>query len=556
MCTIKKLSVYKDLPNLIKLRAINKYDGIIPHVFTAEGETLALDDTLKDYDGLNYTIDDVYYDEAVIDFSNTTLPWEFDYNSSLLNTKFVLKNFTNSYDITKLKDSYSIIGSNVSVFNSCMGNYAIYGTPTISEDGIASGFSSVNSLALNKMMPSTGIIKGIFRLTTASSWSSNQAFFAENYEIDRCFYIQNSSNHFAFYDGTARVGTTDVEKDTTYWIGFTFNNDTLLFNMYLIKDNDNTYTIDTLPEFNEWSQEVADTTLDENVFAGIYWLIGKNLKTNLYWQGSIDLNNCKIYQDDVLYWEAGELAYQKVAYGFTKSSYIATELTLPSTTGILEFRATITTGSDISSIQDIYDLDGGYYWNIAIANNTFRLWSYSQGSYYGTTTLEYFTTYDVKVVVDTTTNYATLYMRKHGSEEWIEDISSTYMGDYFTNKQVAIGRQYAKIEPYLGDIWMDAMEVYYNNELIWADNKLVPDTSLTVLGCIDSDYEDDGSEHTFNCFVGPYTPASIDGTIGSDNTLDYRIILSDKEKFIWSKSSSQYQECRYLGTVSIPKHNI
>jgi hypothetical protein len=559
MSTTKKISLWKGIPATFKARETGKYDTIFTKKFN-KSQTTNLSQYLDDYDGFKYSFDSDY-DVPVLNVSNTILPWKWDYSTSLSNTQYTLVDFTKTNNVKKYVDSFSTVGS-ITEGDVKIDGYTMVGNVSIN-NGIASGFSNDDYLKINTPMPSTDYTDIIVKVTVADEITQVNPVIvhpSKSHDIyittDRIFGIWDP------YASKGYSGSTTVELGSTYWLHMTMDNSTNGFVLYILKDNEGKYTLDStqsdlevLPDLSEWSCEIS-AILGGNAWSNYAWYIGKHSQNSTYWQGSIDLNNFRIYCKGDLYADISEsITYKNMATGFSKNNYIETGYRIPKVMKEMVIYTTIIPTTDWSGNQEILNI-GGTSWSLIMTDDK-HLGIYSSGYWYynsSSTALTINTSYDIKLVIGSDFKVS-IYYRKTG-EDWINTFTYTFTGDYILNKLVYIGLPIQSYYYFRGYIDLNNTYITFDDDIVCKRNMKVCNESSNFNGCIDSDYEDDGSEHTFNCFVGPYTPASIDGTIGTDNTLDYRIILSDKEKFIWSDSINTSQQCRYLGTVLVPEHTV
>ena len=184
-------------------------------------------------------------------------------------------------------------------------NYTVSGSPTISTDGVASGFSDTNYL----MMPSYTC--GVKPFTIEVKFNSSQVQ-GHNNRI-----IQSTANNstagpilnllttqklgYYFSSAVALEPNYIIQNNKDYYVRVTYNSGTTT--MYISEDGVNYTSIGT-----------ASGTITTDVTATMS--IGKSLTvTDRYFQGSIDLNALKIYVD-------GALIYQgcmKIPYNESKT---------------------------------------------------------------------------------------------------------------------------------------------------------------------------------------------------------------------------------------------
>lgn len=94
MTTTTSLEVIQDLPYKVRARAKGKFDEVQSKTFTKSGESFSM--TMTAYNGLDMTYNEAYETAQVLDFSNTVLPWKYEYPSTLITSKFCLAAATNT----------------------------------------------------------------------------------------------------------------------------------------------------------------------------------------------------------------------------------------------------------------------------------------------------------------------------------------------------------------------------------------------------------------------------------------------------------------------------
>ena len=190
-------------------------------------------------------------------------------------------------------------------------DYTVVGTPTISADGIASGFSSDNYISFysNSVQDSTDWELD-FQYNTGAFSSFCYVLSGDNSSHVRCFYvgcslITSSFNiSFNYIDGAWEVSLSSenwgsLTANTNYWIKVIYKSGTYYF--YISLDG-KTYTLADSQQGN------ALNNIDS-------FLIGKlNTSSSSIAQGTFDLNAVKLFID-------GNLVYQpclKIPYTLTK----------------------------------------------------------------------------------------------------------------------------------------------------------------------------------------------------------------------------------------------
>ena len=185
-------------------------------------------------------------------------------------------------------------------------NYEVVGSPVITDDGVASGFSGSNSISIYKTFSSTDNCVAIFKFKinykVASTPQPIMWFYAPD-SLGRNMYLSIDNNKgitTALYDlgyisSASNIFTTEKEYDIKYETDFA-----TYFKVYV----NNTQIINQTISISE-TKNIARINLGNNS--------GDNIER--YFTGSIDLNSFKIYVD-------GNLVYQpclKIPYTQSKT---------------------------------------------------------------------------------------------------------------------------------------------------------------------------------------------------------------------------------------------
>lgn len=131
----------------------------------------------------------------------------------------------------------------------------------ITDDGIVTGWDRRNdteykTVFLKDAFPSSiSQLKIIIKAKMSTKQTNHAPLFAINESPERYIGLKSGTN-FAMYASGWSTGTTTITKDTWYWYCVTFDGTTNTG--YVLQDND--YTLDTLPELTQWSQEWTNTS--------------------------------------------------------------------------------------------------------------------------------------------------------------------------------------------------------------------------------------------------------------------------------------------------------
>lgn len=175
-------------------------------------------------------------------------------------------------------------------------DYTVVGTPTISADGVASGFSENNYIrrTLNQI---TQPFKLFFSFTTPSTFSRQTVFSLNSgWHASNIFIINNQLWCDMKFTDTSETGDkqllTNITGNTKYYGCLEFTGTVL--NSYISVNKENLF---------DTAIKIADTTYPPIINALNIGLIPNIGDYYIYKNGSIDLNSFKIYVD-------GNLVYQ------------------------------------------------------------------------------------------------------------------------------------------------------------------------------------------------------------------------------------------------------
>lgn len=277
--TQKTVKIYKNLPLKINCKADGFWDY---NIIKSYNDNTTEQITMKTYDGFSYVLK-----------NSDTNPNSFDFTTSLLPNYTYVDSQTAvlmPYDNGKVYHNTNVQEKNA---------YMDIEGCTITDDNqctLTGGTSAVfNS---SKIIPATATtVKMIFKMTLTNN-STSQI-------ITRCntggkaaqSYVQ-STGYYKGYFGGAVGGVTPLTANTTYWFGVLEDKSTI--KGYLLADN-GTYTLDTLPDFAQWSEEWSQNVTSPYTYKGCSIGFFKHADSQP-WLGSIDLNNCKIWVDEEDFW--------------------------------------------------------------------------------------------------------------------------------------------------------------------------------------------------------------------------------------------------------------
>lgn len=526
MSTTKSLKVYKGIPTIIKARAKGYWDEETVLTFDTAGESKSV--SMSVYDGLNCEISDSASGVKVLDFSDTTLPYKWDYNSKLATSRYCLAPSGQSYDVAYYK------------YN----NFTVFGSPTIDENGVASGFSGSNYIVTSTRFPTSfNTWEKVVCFTTSSDITTKQYIFSEYTDSGTIIGIYNSKLIMSASSGTTDwsimndvAGITTLSANTKYWVKMSYTG-----TQYI------TY-LSTTGAFNGEETTENTTTNSTKITGGNYSAIGVQYYNGSTFQpfyGTVDLGETYIKVDGSIWWKTkSEYTYDNftttgsptisadgIVSGFSRYNYISLPEIFNPGASTWEQQIKFTTGSSLSySHQRLTgtptDMKGGA--NIVIQSDKLELWLTSTnnswniytGDYPSASILQTNTTYWVKLIFDGS-KYVLSYSTDGTS---FTDIITVNNSTAVTSTQAMSFGAGSGNSPFYGSIDLSESYINIDGSLWWkAGGK-----NIESLPGVLYDYTDDGSSVTLDCYANG----------------DTSVILTDAASYNGT----------YLGTVNIPAH--
>lgn len=531
-----EVQVLKGMVSTFGVRANGKYDSLVSKRITSSGEITST--LLKDYDGLYCELEQYANEPILMNFSNTILPWKWEYSYLLKNNLFSMLPYGTDY--THFYDLY--------------GNVIRNGNITLDiNSGECSNFSKYNSITLPESFdPQNYNTWEIFLKFKHSTNLSYQRLTGAPNNTTLCqvvigvdnnkLKIWMSSNGTSYDLLNGISGVTSLTNNTTYYVKATFNGTE--YNFQLSTDGHN------------WTTEIylsSSTKVNSN---NDRFFLGMSEFSN-YLAGTLYLKECYIKTDGNYWWQpiCKKTYTNKITVnGSSSSNYLKYNLK----TGILDVSA-----NQKLVIPNVFEPQNSS-WEIGIkfktpssfnranlllggndyfitpacevnSNGRFAFGVSSNGTSWSLGSTSSFISGSV-VLTTNTWYYAKMIFNGHSYLSYIStngidwslntqldsDIIQYQDGD----KSLQIGNTASDTNRYYqGQIDVSYCYIKFDNEYIWK-----PDYEETTvyLGCLDH-YIDDGSAVTLNCYA-----------VGDD-----RIVLSDIN-----------YNGKYLGTIDIPAHTV
>lgn len=262
------------------------------------------------YDGKNYKgytlVDDNYTLDTLPDISQWRTEWTTTISAPFANNTFNIgwcSSNANQYWTGNL----DLSGCQIKIDNSVWwspsvpgyiakvsaDNFILIGSPTIDSDKVVSNFSNSNYLNVDETIPSSYTSMDIIFKANFTSLTSHNCLLGT--QSGGNWFGTRNTGYFATYSGSWVTGTTVLSTGTDYWFRV-INNGTTSTGYLLVDDN---YTLDTLPDISQWSQEW--TTTNYNI-KNQKLRVGYNGTSGEYCSGSIDLKGCNINIDGNDFW--------------------------------------------------------------------------------------------------------------------------------------------------------------------------------------------------------------------------------------------------------------
>lgn len=542
MATIETFKVNKGLKYLAKARGVGYYDYV--QIFNGSEEDTAIElSAMTPYDGLSMTQIKGVESADTVDFTNTILPWKWQYQKYLSTSKFALMPLGN-YDIALLEINANTIGT------------------LTNNDGVISGFSITNSangdyLTLAEPFnPQDKPWEVGMKVTTGTDFSHYPQMFASNpaeskYGIGFSVTPQNVFNFYSTYKGGAwdfdLMGTHTVQTNTTYWVKAGWTGTEYYFEYSL--DG-----VEYVRDITHVSTTPTYSSLTRTAIGG-FWvgLSSLNVLVQSIWTGSIDLKECYAKINNETVWKGlrkecvgnftkvGNVFINKdgKASNFSINNYIITPTFNPANNP-WEVRIKFTPKyAYVNAADKLFgshvqaNKENRYGINLAYTNTFIFAVSAENGSYKNNSTGTYIiqpnTTYWIKFgwsgteyYLDVSTN-GTEYIR----DITVLDVTPVYNQMGFTS----LGGGYVSDgwNDFNGTIDLSETELLINGETFYKPE--VTYVTNTVQGCL-YNYTDNGQATTLNCFA-------VNG--------DESVILTP---------DTSYNNERFLGTVNIAEHDV
>lgn len=179
-------------------------------------------------------------------------------------------------------------------------NYTVVGSPTVSDNGDATGFSDSNFLTIPNPFTSTmNRFTLITSFTTTNNTVSNSGIFdsPDGKTNIRLTITDTSKLHFRISTTGVQTypvditGTTTIENNKKYWAKVEYDN-SANYSIYLSEDG------------HVWNQEAFAIITDRPYHtSGIQNVIGDNIADGSYFEGTLHLADWSITVDGIKVWE-------------------------------------------------------------------------------------------------------------------------------------------------------------------------------------------------------------------------------------------------------------
>lgn len=357
--------------------------------------------------------------------------------------------------------------------------------------GIVDGFEAYSGINIDYTFPETfNTCRIILKGTSNDYDAGHNALFGENLSSTGVgFSVRNTTKCFSAYDNGWYDGKTALAKNCVYWFGIKYDGSSI--KGYVLTDNE--YTLDTLPEFSDWSEEWEIP--NSNVLANKKFNIGYDLwLASEFWRGSIDLKGCQIEVDNEVVWKPQIADYTKyfrkygnnlvidennVISGFNSTNYTRFSLWLPDDFNKFEFFMKGTYGGANSNGGSTFVTSTDKHMVYVSGNTLGAFISENVSSSY---TLVKDKTYWFRVIYTTTDGYK-LYAIEDNGEYALENVMAipvdswtfvTSSAEKFLNANTSytffLGRHYNPTyasQYWTGSISLNDVAIYVNDVLYW-----------------------------------------------------------------------------------------
>ena len=521
--------VRKRLPYQVRVRADGKWDFTGNQTFTTAGQEYFA--TMETYDGLSMDYIESYQSSDKVDFSNTVLPWKWQYSSAMSTNRYCLMPMGQNYEnVTQVEYIY---------------NFDVIGSPTINnETKVVSGFSTSNYLKLKEPFnPQSNTWEVRCKFTTGNDVSTasqilhsckgsgSDGRFGIGLKIGNSskfnFYCSSGGSSWLFDD----YGTYTVLANTTYWIKFGWTG--------------TEYYLDCSTDGENYTRDVTYSSTSSIYSPLVYTYVGIYSTSSMSdpFLGSIDLTETYIKINGSNWWvteftkgakqvldssitKVGSptISSDFVVSGFSTSNYLTTSN--PSITGFDSNHSTwyfqFKTGSSVNSDPCFEGLIP-----IFIESSYVKTWNANVGSGVSLFSCTGSTDYWIKVVVNGSSR--TFYY-KTANNDWTQCYQANNFPEGTSSHVIITSIGYAPWpKGFTGTIDLKGLYVAdLQGNVIW---RAVYAVKETLPGCT-YNFTDSGSATTLNCFA-------VNG--------DESIVLTP---------DNSYGTSRLLGTVSIPAHTV
>ena len=538
MSTTKNFQAYKGMPTPVKARATGKWDYRNVLVYTTENQNISVN--MSNYDGLSMNYEKSYQSGDKVDFSNTVLPWKWDYSTSLSTSRYCLMPIGTTYNnITTLGYDY---------------NFNVIGSPTINNDTmVVSNFSTSNYLQLQTPFnPGNDIWEIVFKVKTPETLSTVEIYgnYGGSFQNSPQVGI-TSGNVWSMYIPANPIiqgflasgtGTYVIQPNTFYWV-----------KLYYTGTH---YKLDYSLDGTNYTNDISVAETGTMGVGSQGFNIGFNnwsSSATSYWTGSIDLSESYIkvngtdlwipsitetYKQKTNYNNVGSVSVDSdyIASSFSSSKYLTLNKLFNPASNVWSFQIRVKTPSSASRRNLILgSIDGWYNAGISLEFNTsqhFGVGFSSNGSSWdlgwitGSSVLSLDTWYYVKFSFDG--SQYKLESSTDGSSWTTEGTVTSSTVLYTTSSVLQLGTANSYSDYYTGSIDLKNTFIDINGDRFWSAVETVTES---LPGCT-YNFTDDGSATTLNAFV-----------VNNDDSV---VLTPD----------NSYTNGYLLGTVSIPAHSI
>ena len=391
-----------------------------------------------------------------------------------------------------------------------LSKFTVVGSPVVTNDGIASGFSSSNYIVPNISFSSASNVEFLFKnvyIVMSNSSRGNDLFFGSSNGTYAKIGWNKTSKNLTLYNGSSWVSSSFYLNENTYY-DFKLSWDGTTYSLYAKLSS--TYNWATAASFNN----------SNNVLYSNLWIGRNNSQTGEYFGGHIDLKQFSITVDGVPVFSGNKTGIDTIKpddYTTTATPPTITADGVASCNGV-DYVSTPAISLSTARTFEVYSPyltvpnDSNQRWILRSVNGTAGFFGVcfigrklrvdiNTTNYTGTTIFTIGNKVRFKVIFDGT-KYD-IYSQLYGSDNWVIENSTSSSTLPNTNDIVAIS-SFGSTYSYIGDFDLNAFKIYVDGNLVYQPCLKIPYTLAKDGQKIVDSYYRDRVEDEYN--QAGYTP--------------------------------------------------